>query len=286
MIENERSDKEEFPAVSTIRAQIKKLVQDLKQIDEYFNILSNLWTQRDKLEAKMKAKDEEIQSLQERIKELEEQLAILTSTEERPMVTPEDLTQQKRFLEQLSITLIKVFVNAKSIDNLPDKLIQSIEETESILLKYGSPEMKVLVTLERLGGVSSASVLESETSLAQKEVDASIKALHALGVIIEESPGIIRLLSTKIIEPEIIQWRELTSTDEIFKQCKHFTESTIDPNEIANALDVMRDVLFAKGVSGVVVSEIAKEARKWRTGAGDREELMELLSEWEQCSSS
>lgn len=286
MVKKERSDEEQFPAISIIRAQITKLVQDLRKVDEHFNILSNLWTQRDELEAKMKAKDKEIHSLQERIKELEEQLAILTSTKERPMVAPEDLTQQKRFLEQLSITLIKVFVNAKSIENLPDKLMQSIEETESILLNYGSPEMKVLFTLERLGGVSSSSVLENETSLAQKEVDASIKALHALGVIIEESPGIIRLLAMKTIEPEIFQWRELTSTDEIFKQCKHFTESTTDANEIANALDVMRDVLFAKGVSGVVVSEIAKEARKWRTGTGDREELMELLSEWEQRSLS
>lgn len=286
MAEKERSEEEEFPSVSTIRSQITKLAQDLKQVAEHFNILSDLWKQRDELEAIMKAKDEDIQSLQERIRELEEQLAILTPTEERPMVAPEDLTQQKRFLEQLSITLTKVFVNAKSFENLPDKLMQSIEETESILLKDGPPEMKVLVTLERLGGVSSASVLENETSLAQEEVDATIKALHALGVIIEESPGIIRLIATKAIEPEIIQWRELTSTDEIFKQCKHFSESTTDPNEIANVLDAMRDILFAKGVSGVVVSEIAKEARKWRTGTGDREELIELLSEWEKRSSS
>lgn len=286
MAKKERSEEEEFPAVSTIRSQITKLAQDLQQVAEHFNILSDLWKQRDELEAILKAKDEDIQNLQERIKEMEEQLAILTPTEARPMVAPEDLTQQKRFLEQLSITLTKVFVNAKSIENLPDKLMQSIEETESLLLKDGSPEMKVLVTLERLGGVSSASVLENETSLAQKEVDATIKALHALGVIIEESPGIFRLIAMKAIEPEIIQWRELTSIDEIFKQCKHFTESTKDSNEIANVLDAMRDILFAKGVSGVVVSEIAKEARKWRTGTGEREELLELLSEWEQRSSS
>ncbi|MFQ6123701.1 MAG: hypothetical protein ACE5R6_03725 [Candidatus Heimdallarchaeota archaeon] len=286
MTEKERSDGEEFPAFSTIRAQITQLIQDLQQVAQHFHTLSNLWTQRVELESKIKAKDEEIQSFQERIMELEEQLSRLTPSEERLMGTSEDLTQQKRFLEQLSITLTKVFVIAKSIENLPNKLMRSIEETESILLKDGPPEMRVLVTLERLGGVSSASVLRNETSLTQEEVDTSIKALHTLGVIIEESPGLVRLLATKAIEPEIIQWRELTSINEIFKQCKHFTESTTDPNEIAIALDAMRDVLFAKGVSGVIVSEIAKEARKWRIGAGNREELMEYLLEWEQRSSS
>ena len=54
------------------------------------------------------------------------------------------------------------------------------------------------------------------------------------------------------------------------------------PNEIAEALDVLRDALFTKGASGVVVSEIAKEARAWRSDSGDKDSLLELLTEWKE----
>jgi len=284
LIEEDRGDEEEVQALKTIRTQITTLAQDLQQATESFELLAKLWKQRDKLEDDLNEKNETILRLKQRIDELEDLQASvpLTPSTEQPMGAPAEVVYQQRFLEKLSIALSKVFINTRSLENLPTKLTKSIEETENILLEDGPPEMKVIAALGRLGGTAAPSVLKTETSLTQGEVNKAIDALHATGTILEEIPGIFQLTTIKTMEPSISQLGPLASVPEIFSHCKRFIEATTETEEIASTLNVMRDALFTKGVSGVVIAEISKEARKWRAGSGNKDDLMELLTAWEE----
>ncbi|MFX0196373.1 MAG: hypothetical protein ACFFCW_09650 [Candidatus Hodarchaeota archaeon] len=169
-------------------------------------------------------------------------------------------------------------------ENLPTKMIQSIKEVETLLLDDGPLEVKVIVALGRLGGAADPSAIEAEASLTPEEVYEAIVALNSAGHVIEEAPNVFQLTAMKAMEISISQWAKIVKVATLFEYCKHLIEIANETEEIANALDALRDVLFSKGVSGVVISEIAKEARTWRMGSGDREELLEKLTTWKERS--
>lgn len=200
------------------------------------------------------------------------------------MVSYLDEIDPQQFLAKLAISLTKVFATMRAHENLPTKVTQSIEEIETLLLDEGPLEIKVIATLGRLGGAATPSTLETEASLTSEEVYKAIVALDAAGIVVEEVPGVFQLTAMKTMETTISQWETLANVAELFSYGKRLIEAANDTIEISGALDALRDALFAKGVSGVVISEIAKEARTWRMGSGDKEELLELLTTWKERS--
>ncbi len=282
MSEDSGDNGKEVQLLKSLQEQVIKLVHDLQQTTDSFELLENVWKQRDRLSEEIKVKNNTIQRLEQRIDDLE----TLPSESTKPSVThvPSAPDEQitNRFLDTLTTALTKIFVNSKVHENLPIKLIQSIEDTEAIIIEEGTPEMKVIVALGRAGGTAAPSNIKSETTLTQGEVDKALAALQEAGMILEEMPGVFQLTAMKTMDSSISQWSTIASVSEIFSHCKHFIQASNDPSEIAEALDVLRDALFTKGASGVVVSEIAKEARAWRTDSGDKESLLEHLTAWKE----
>jgi len=192
----------------------------------------------------------------------------------------------QQFLERLAISLTKVIHHMRAYENLPTKLTQGLEEMETMLLNEGPHEIKIIAALGRLGGSAGPRSLETETSLTPEEIYLAIIGLNSAGIVVEDVPGVFQLTTMKSMKTAISQWGELVNVNELFNQCKRLIETTDESNEIANALGALRDALLPKGVSGVVIAEIAKEARTWRSGSGDKEELLNQLATWEERSAS
>lgn len=195
-----------------------------------------------------------------------------------------DKTSLQHFLEKLAISLTKVFIETKSHENLSTKMIQSIKEVETLLLEEGPVEVKVIVALGRLGGAADPSAIETAASLTPEEVYEAIVALNSDGLVIEAAPNVFQLTAMKAMETSIRQWAKIGNVSTLFEYYKHLIKTTDEPAVITNALNTLRDVLYIKGVSGVVCAEIAKEARIWQVGSGDKEVLLKLLITWKERS--
>ena len=282
MSEDSGDNGKEVQLLKALQEQVIKLVHDLQQTTESFELLETVWKQRDRLSDEIKAKNNTIQRLEQRIDALETLPSESTKPSVEQVTSAPDEQITYRFLDTLTTALTKIFVNTKVHENLPLKLIQSIEDTEALILEEGTPEMKVIVALGRAGGTAAPSNIKSETKLTQGEINKALAALQEAGMILEEMPGIFQLTAMRTMDSSISQWSTLASVSEIFSHCINFIQTSNDPNEIAEALDVLRDALFTKGASGVVVSEIAKEARIWRTDSGNKESLLEQLTAWKE----
>jgi hypothetical protein len=197
-----------------------------------------------------------------------------------------DEIDPQQFLERLAISIVKVIHHMRTYENLPTKLTQSLEETEAMLLNEGLHETRIITALGRLGGSAGPSALETETSLSPEEIYLAIIGLNSAGIVVEDVPGVFQLTAMKSMKTAISQWGELVNVSELFNQCKRLIEATNDQNEITNALGALRDALLPKGVSGVVIAEIATEARTWRSGSGDKEGLLKQLATWEERSAA
>lgn len=100
-----------------------------------------------------------------------------------------DKTSLQQFLNRLTILLTKVFVNMRKYENLPTKMIQSIKEVETLLIDEGPLEIKVIVTLGRLGGAADPSTIETEALLSVGFLLGSLGQLRCLPVVLHQSVG-------------------------------------------------------------------------------------------------
>ena len=82
---------------------------------------------------------------------------------------------------------------------------------------------------------------------------------------------------TSIDDPS--SWNSGLSPDELFSSLGRYIKKAKN-HEIAPALTKIRDILLEKHGHAIYLTEIAREASKWKTSPQNRNDLSNKLSSW------
>lgn len=96
----------------------------------------------------------------------------------------------------------------------------------------------------------------------QEKWESSVRGVEAYGTTIEDPSS----------------WKGL-SPDELFSSMQRFTKRA-EYKDIAVALDKIRDILHEKHGHAIYLTEISREASKWRMSPQNKDDLIQRLTNW------
>ncbi len=99
----------------------------------------------------------------------------------------------------------------------------------------------------------------------QEKWEASVRGVEVYGTTIEDPSS----------------WNVGLSPEELFSSMSRFTKRATN-KDVSSALDTIRDILHEKHGHAIYLTEIAREASRWRMSPQNKNELLQRLNGWKE----
>lgn len=158
------------------------------------------------------------------------------------------------------------------------------DKTADFLWKRGDEASRIFVAALRKGGVGDEVELAREAGVSVTAVRRVSQQMERTGALSKSRDGEVMLskdvrLSSALIQPE--EWETL-EVEAVFDSALNFFEREGDHKRIAEALQILRDVLSSKIGHSVFLYEIARESAEWKKEAGEATWLRRKVEIWKE----
>ncbi|MFQ5980503.1 MAG: hypothetical protein ACE5OZ_20385 [Candidatus Heimdallarchaeota archaeon] len=158
------------------------------------------------------------------------------------------------------------------------------DQAADFLWKRGDESSRIFVGTLRKGGVGEEAELAREAGVSIAAVRRVSQQMERTGTLSKSRDGEVMLskdvrLSSALVQPE--EWETL-EVEEVFDNALNFFEREGDHKRIAEALQILRDVLASKMGHSVFLYEIARESGEWKKEAGEATWLRRKVEIWKE----
>ncbi|MHA2232670.1 MAG: hypothetical protein ACXAB4_09280 [Candidatus Hodarchaeales archaeon] len=158
------------------------------------------------------------------------------------------------------------------------------DQAADFLWKRGDESSRIFVGTLRKGGVGEEAELAREAGVSIAAVRRVSQQMERTGTLSKSRDGEVMLskdvrLSSALVQPE--EWETL-EVEEVFDNALNFFEREGDHKRIAEALQILRDVLASKMGHSVFLYEIARESAEWKKEAGETTWLRRKVEIWKE----